>query len=237
MRLECSSAVFVYPRGFIYSRAPDTLGRWTGWKWLVLVRGAAQRCQSLPWKHMAERQARWATILTWHWLTHVGRGRCDEEGKRGHPSTRLCHRKSSPWPHLPSASPSDGQETSATMPPPNPTLPPPYPPRARQAWAAATVPPVQNLEKHTENKQYQPQHCRSPPGQLNQGLSTIYYTWPFEWLMRKQSHQMCTKPCLRHETGGCKLETPNGVTRARGAAWWGLDLNPFESLMVLLWLK
>lgn len=139
MRLECSSAVFVYPRGFIYSRAPDTLGRWTGWKWLVLVRGAAQRCQSLPWKHMAERQARWATILTWHWLTHVGRGRCDEEGKRGHPSTRLCHRKSSPWPHLPSASPSDGQETSATMPPPNPTLPPPYPPRARQAWAAATA--------------------------------------------------------------------------------------------------
>ena len=45
MFLKCSSGVFVYPQGFIYSRGPDTLGRWKGVK---MTRAGARRCAALP---------------------------------------------------------------------------------------------------------------------------------------------------------------------------------------------
>lgn len=145
MYLKCSS-VFVYPQGFIYSRAPDTLGRWRGWKWFMLVHGAVQHCQSLPWKHMADRQARWVTILTWHWLTHVGKGRCEKKGRRGHRSTRLCQQTLPVPPHP------HGQETSATMPPTNPNPPPPPPEgmASLNACHRCTLPPVQTWRTNWE---------------------------------------------------------------------------------------
>lgn len=105
--------------------------QWRGWKWLVRVDDAVQRCQSLPWKHMADLQAHWATILTWHWLTHVGRGRCEEELRRGHRPASLCHQM---LPVPPSAL--EGHKTSATMLPPNPN--PSYPLGLWPAWMPAT---------------------------------------------------------------------------------------------------
>lgn len=91
----CSLAVFIHSWGSSHSCGPCTLCRWRGWGggWtrIVLVSEASLHCQSLAWKHMVDLQAHWATILTWHWLTHVERGRCEEQGRRGHPSPLLCH--------------------------------------------------------------------------------------------------------------------------------------------------
>lgn len=106
---------------------------------------SARHSQSQPWKHMVDRQAHWATILTWRWLTHVERGRCEGEGSRGH---RSAHFLSSNAPRGP---PSDGQETSAAVPPPNPNPPPRE--RVWPAWMPATaahstdLPTLQNQPK------------------------------------------------------------------------------------------
>lgn len=54
----CLSASF-----HLFLRGRHTLGRWRGVK---MIHAAAQCCQSPPWKHMADRQARRVTILTWH---------------------------------------------------------------------------------------------------------------------------------------------------------------------------
>lgn len=53
MHFKCSSAVFVYPQGFIYSRGPSTLGRWRGENdscWWVVLRGAASPCLGSTWQ-------------------------------------------------------------------------------------------------------------------------------------------------------------------------------------------
>lgn len=44
MYLKCS-LMFVYPQGFIYSPAPDTLGGWMGVK---IMHAGALRCAALP---------------------------------------------------------------------------------------------------------------------------------------------------------------------------------------------
>lgn len=131
---------------------------------------SARHSQSQPWKHMVDRQAHWATILTWRWLTHVERGRCEGEGSRGH---RSAHFLSSNAPRGP---PSDGQETSAAVPPPNPNPPP-----EREYGQLECLPPLHTAQTcqpyRTSPNLTVVTCCQWDNTQGQTSLSTINHSW------------------------------------------------------------